>query len=120
MTWAEMVGDLATRLAMVFLTAIRIFTELLRLVFVTLDKFVLDLALRSEAGLRRTETSERAWVRLPGTVLLGLALAILLFLAIFTVLFRQAATLLNNFVVGLAEGEERIVGPAVPPEGPAV
>lgn len=120
MTWAEMVGDLATRLTLVFLTAIRIFTELLRLIFVTLDKFVMDLALRSEAGLRRSETSERAWVRLPGTVLLGLALAIVLFLAIFTVLFRQAATLLNSFIVGLAEGEEEIVGEAPPTETSAV
>jgi hypothetical protein len=119
MTWAEMVGELATRLVMVVLTAIRIFTELLRLVAVTLDKFVLDLGTRSEAGLRRTETSERAWIRLPGTVLLGLALAVLLFLAIFTVLFRQAATLLNSFVIGLSEGEERILGSAEPVERPA-
>lgn len=120
MTWAEMVGDLASRLTLVVLTAIRIVTELLRLVFVTLDKFVMDLGARSEVGLRRTETSERAWMRLPGTVLLGLALAILLFLAIFTVLLRQAATLLNSFVVGLAEGEDRIVGTPVPAERPAV
>lgn len=110
MTWAESVGDLATRVTLVVLTAIRIVTELLRLIFVTLDKFVLDLGARSETGLRRSETSDRSWVRLPGTVLLGVALVILLFLALFTVFFRQATTLLNNFVVGLMEGEGTITG----------
>lgn len=108
MTWAERVGDLATRLTLVVLTAIRIVTELLRLVFVTLDRFVEDLGERSEGGLRKMDTTERAWVRLPGTVLLGIAYVILQLLAIFTVLLRQASTKLNDFVVGLAEGEERI------------
>ena len=112
MTWAERVGDLASRLVLVVLTAIRIFTELLRLLFVTLDRFVMDLGERSEGGLRQMETSKHAWVRLPGIVLLGLAFAILQFLAIFTVLLRQAATKLNDFIVGLAEGEERITGAA--------
>lgn len=115
MTWAERVGDLAIRLTLVFLTAIRIITELLRLIFVTLDRFVMDLGELSEGGLRRMEASERAWVRLPGSVLLGLAFVLLQFLAIFTVLFRQAATKLNDFIVALAEGEERIEG--APPEG---
>lgn len=115
MTWAERVGDLATRLTLVVLLTIRIFTEILRLVFVTLDRFVTDLGERSEAGLRRTETAERAWIRLPGSVLLGLAFVILQFLAIFTVLFRQAATKLNDLIVGLAEGEERITGAAPTP-----
>jgi len=120
MTWAERVGDLATQLTLVFLTALRIITELLRLIFVTLDRFVMDLGERSEAGLRRTEASERAWVRLPGVVLLGIALVLLQFLAIFTVFFRQAATKLNDLIVGLAEGEDRIVGAtAAPPSPPA-
>lgn len=110
MTWAERVGDLATRLTLVVLTAIRIVTELIRLVFVTLDRFVTDLGERSEGGLRNLDTSDRAWVKLPGIVLLGIAFVILQFLAIFTVLFRQAATKLNDFVVGLAEGDERITG----------
>lgn len=110
MTWAERVGDLATRLTLVVLTAIRIVTELVRLVFVTLDRFVTDLGERSEGGLRNLDTSDRAWVKLPGIVLLGIAFVILQFLAIFTVLFRQAATKLNDFVVGLAEGDERITG----------
>ncbi|MBX6771040.1 MAG: hypothetical protein IRY83_04900 [Chloroflexi bacterium] len=117
MTWAERIGDLATRLALVILLALRIVTELIRLVFVMLDSFVMDLGGRSEGGLRRIEASDRAWVRLPGSVLLGIAFVLLQFLAIFTVLFRQAATKLNDFVVGLAEGEERISGfaPATPP-----
>ncbi|MEA3407966.1 MAG: hypothetical protein U9R48_07795 [Chloroflexota bacterium] len=110
MTWAERVGDLASRLVLVVLTAIRIVTELLRLIFVTLDRFVMDLGERSEEGLERAGESENAWVRLPGLVLLGLALVILQFLAIFTVLFRQAATKVNDFIVCLAEGEERITG----------
>lgn len=110
MTWAERVGDLATRLALVVLTAIRIVTELIRLVFVTLDRFVTDLGESSEGGLRNLDTSDHAWVKLPGIVLIGIAFVILQFLAIITVLFRQAATKLNDFVVGLAEGDERITG----------
>jgi len=119
MTWAERVGDLATRLALVILTAIRIVTEILRLLFVTLDRLVMDLGERSEGGLQRIETADRAWVRLPGSVLLGIAFVVLRFLEIFTVFFRQAATKLNDFVVGLAEGEERITGAtAAPPQLP--
>ena len=119
MTWAERVGDLATRLALVIITAMRIVTELLRFFFVTLERFVMHLAEHSEAGLQRTETAERAWVRLPGSVLLGAILIVLQFLAIFAVLFRQASTTLNDFVIGLAEGEERIMGgSATPPQLP--
>jgi len=112
MTWAERVGDLATRLTLVVVTTIRIVTEILRLLFVTLDSLVTDLGQRSQEGLSRAETSERAWVRLPGLVLLGVAYAILALLAIGTVLLRQAFTKLNDFVAGLAEGEERITGVA--------
>ena len=120
MTWAERVGDVATRLALVILMALRIITELLRLLFVTLERFVVDLGERTEEGLRRTEVAERAWVRLPGSVLLGIAFAILQILAVFMVLFRQATTKVNDFIVGLAEGEERITGaPPVPPTPPA-
>jgi hypothetical protein len=123
MTWAERVGDVATRLALVILRLLQIITELLRLLFVTLDRFVVDLGELTEGGLRRTEVAERAWVRLPGSVLLGFAYAILQFLAIFMVLFRQAATKVNDFIVGLAEGEERITGappaPPAPPTPPA-
>ena len=58
-------------------------------------------------------------MRLPGSVLLGIAFLVLQFLAIFAVFFRQAATKLNDFVVGLAEGEERITGAtAAPPQLP--
>ena len=119
MTWAERFGDLATRLALVILTAIRIVTELLRLLFVTVESFIMDLGERTEAGLQRTETTERAWVRLPGSVLLGIAFLVLQFLAIFAVFFRQAATKLNDFILGLTEGEARITGaPAAPPQLP--
>jgi hypothetical protein len=90
---------------LVLLLAVRLLTELVRLVAVTLDRFVSDLAGLSEGGLQRLSVSERAWLRLPGQILLGLALALLQLLAIFTVLFRQAATKLNDLVVGLAEGE---------------
>jgi hypothetical protein len=107
MTWAERVGDLATQLTLVLLNALRIITEILRLLFVTLDRFVMGLGEQSESGLNRAEASERAWVRLPGAVLLGIAFIVLQFLAIFTVLFRQLATKLNDFVVALAEGEEK-------------
>jgi len=118
MTWAERVGDLATRLALVILTAIRIVTELLRLFFVTLESFIMDLGERTETGLQRTETTERAWVRLPGSVLLGIAFLLLEFLAIFAVFFRQAATKLNDFILGLTEGEERITGASAAPQLP--
>jgi len=119
MTWAERVGDLATRLALVILTAIRIVTEILRLLFVTVERFIMDLGERTEAGLQRTETVDRTWVRLPGAVLLGIAFLVLQFLAIFAVFFRQASTKLNDFIVGLGEGEERITGvPAAPPPLP--
>jgi len=120
MTWAERVGDLATRLTLVLLMAIRIVTELLRLFFVTLDRFVTDLAERSEGGLRRTEATERAWVRLPGAVLLGLAYAVLLFFSIFTVFLRQGSTLLNDFVISLAEGEPPVGGAPPASGGPAM
>src|SRR5262249_30011636 len=115
MTWAERVGDLATRLALVILTAIRIVTEILRLLFVTVERFIMDLGERTEAGLQRTETADRTWVRLPGSVLLGVAFLVLQFLAIFAVFFRQAATKLNASMVGRGEGEERITGPPAPP-----
>ena len=123
MTWAERVGDLATRLALVILTAMRIVTELLRLLFVTVERFIMDLGERTETGLQRTETAERAWVRLPGSVLLGIAFLLLEFLAIFAVFFRQAATKLNDFILELAEGEARITGasvasPQLPPSEP--
>ena len=110
MTWAERVGDLATRLVLVVLEALRIITELVRLFFVALDALVMELGTRSESGLTRVEASERAWVRLPGSVLLGAAFVLLGFIGIFTVLLRQASTKLNDFIVGLAEGEERISG----------
>lgn len=118
MTWAERVGDVATRLTLVILTAVQIITELLRLLFMTLDRFVIDLGELSEGGLGRMQASERAWVRLPGSVVLGLIFAVLQILAIFTVLFRQAATKLHDFIVGLAEGEARIME-AAPPAPPA-
>ena len=119
MTWAERFGDLATRLALVILTTIRIVTELLRLFFVTVESFIMDLGERTETGLQRTETAERAWVRLPGSVLLGIIFLVLQFLAIFAVFFRQAATKLNDFILGLTEGEARITGaPATPPQLP--
>lgn len=114
MTWAERVGDLATQLTLVILNSLRIITELLRIFFVTIDRFVMGLGEQSEKGLDRSAATERAWVRLPGSVLLGLAFVVLQFAAIFTVLFRQAATKLNDFVVTLAEGEE--VAPPTPPQ----
>ncbi|SRR5579883_2802489 len=110
MTWAERVGDLATRLVMVILMALRIITELVRLFFVMLDSFVMDLGGRSERGLSGLDAASRTWVRLPGMVLLGIAFVILQFIAIFTVFFRQASTKINDFVIGLAEGEARITG----------
>ena len=119
MTWAERVGDLATRLALVILTAIQIVTVFLRFFFVLLDRFVVRLGEFAETGLQGAATAERAWVRLPGAVLLGIAFLLLQFLAIFTVLFRQASTTLNDFVIGLAEGEERIIGASgAPPQPP--
>ena len=118
MTWAERVGDLATRLALVILTAMRIVTELFRLLFVTVERFIMDLGERTETGLQRTETTERAWVRLPGSVLLGIAFLLLEFLAIFAVFFRQASTKLNDFILGLTEGEERITGTSAAPQLP--
>lgn len=110
MTWAQRVGDLATRLVLVILMAIRIVTELVRLFAVAVDSLVTELGTRSEGGLKQVEGSERAWVRLPGSVLLGLAYVILGLLSIVTVLLRQAATKLNDFIVALAEGEERLTG----------
>jgi len=119
MTWAERVGDLATRLALVILTAIRIVTELLRLLFVTVESFIMDLGGRTETGLQHTETADRVWLRLPGSVLLGIAFLVLQFLAIFAVFFRQAATKVNDFILGLAEGEALITGAsAAPPQLP--
>ncbi len=105
MTWAERVGDLATQIALVLLNTIRIVTELVRLLFLNLDRFVSGLGDESESGLRGLEASDRAWVRLPGSVLLGIAFVVLLLLSIFTVLLRQASTRVNDFVVSLADGE---------------
>lgn len=114
MTWAERCGDLATRSVMVLLLACRIVTEIVRLFFVMLDSFIMNLGGRSEAGLQGLETSNRNWVKLPGMVLLGIAFIVLQFIAIFTVLCRQASTKANDFVIGLAEGESRITGVAAP------
>jgi len=116
MTWAERVGDLATRLIMVVLMTLRIVTELIRLFFVMLDSFVMDLGGRSERGLNGLDAASRTWVRLPGMVLLGIAFVILQLIAIFTVFFRQASTKVNDFVIGLAEGESRITGLPAPEE----
>lgn len=120
MTWAERVGDLATQIALVLLNSIRIVTELVRLLFLNLDRFVSGLGEQSETGLRGIEASDRAWVRLPGSVVLGIAFALLLFLSIFTVLLRQATTRANDFIVSLSDGDEeaeqRIAeGPATQP-----
>lgn len=112
MTWATRVGDLATQFTLVILNALRLVTELLRLLFVTLDRFVMGLGEQSETGLNRASASDRAWVRLPGAILLGIAFFILQFLAIFTVLFRQLATKLNDFIVALAEGDRSREGEA--------
>src|SRR2546428_13988750 len=125
MTRSGLFVDLATRLQLVIRSAIRIDTELLRLLFVSVEGFIMDLGERPEAGMQRTESTERAWVRLPGSVLLGLAFLVLEFLAIFAVFFRQASTKLNDFILGLTEGEERITGappapPQPPPSGPSV
>ena len=59
MTWAERFGDLATRLALVILTAIRIVTELLRLLFVTVESFIMDLGERTETEIGRASCRER-------------------------------------------------------------
>ncbi|MGH2458895.1 MAG: hypothetical protein ACRDIY_08505 [Chloroflexota bacterium] len=95
---------------MVVLMTLRIITELIRLFFVMLDSFIMDLGGRSETGLRGLDASARTWVKLPGMVLLGIAFVVLQLIAIFTVFFRQASTKVNDFVIGLAEGEERILG----------
>jgi len=119
MTWAERVGDLGTRLALVILTAVQIVTVFLRFFFVLLDRFIVRLGEFAETGLQGAVAAERAWVRLPGSVFLGIIFLVLQFLAIFTVLFRQASTTLNDFIVGLAEGEERVVeAPPAPPQLP--
>ena len=115
MTWAERVGDLATNVTLVILATIRIVTVIVRFFFVIIDSLVTDLGRRTEEGLGRTGVAAQAWVRLPGQVLLGVALAILQLLAIFTVLLRQAATKLDDFFRGLAEGEEMVLAPPAPP-----
>lgn len=102
MTWAERVGDLATNVTLVALTTIRIVTELIRIATVAVDSLVTALGEGSESGLKSTE-AKGLWLRLPGTVLLGAAMAILQFIAIFTVLARQTATTVNEFVRTLAE-----------------
>lgn len=108
MTWVERVGDLAIGATLVILTLVRVVTELVQFFFVTVDRFIVDLIELSEDGLERVEEREQGWISVPGSILLKVLLLILQFLTLFTVLFREAATKLNDFVAGLMEGEGRI------------
>ncbi len=106
MTWADRVGDLAMNLALVVINLARIFTLLARILTQKLDEFVTGLGERSEAGLQRTEPPGAAqWVRLPASVLWGVAAVVLRALSIVTVFLRQLTAAIDEFFRVLAEGE---------------
>lgn len=111
MTWADRVGDLGTNIALVLINFVRIFTLLARLLALKIDQFVTGLGERSEQGLSRTNTPGAAsWVRLPASVLWGVAAVVLRALSIVTVFLRQLTATVDDFFRVLAEGESGTPG----------
>jgi predicted small integral membrane protein len=118
MTWTERVGDFAATVALLLINLGRIVTLFVRVAATTLDRFVTNLAERSEAGITRNGTSARAWVGLPAAVAWGAAAIALRAASVVTVFLRQVAETGDDFLRALVEGGEGGAAPA-PGVGPA-
>ena len=109
MTWAQRVGDLATQIALVLITFGRIFTLILKLATEMIDGLVTNLAEKGEEGIKAVTSSGssggRAWLNLPGAVAWGAAAIVLRTVSIVTVLARQIALTLDDFLRALSEGQ---------------
>ena len=116
MTWAERVGDLATNVVLVIINFLRIFTLLLRIAAEWIDRFVTNLAERSESGISRTGSTGSGWISLPASVAWGIAAVLLRATSVITVFARQITAMLDGFLEALggeAEGEPEL--PTAPP-----
>lgn len=110
MTWAERVGDFATNVALVIINLGRLVTLLLRVAAELLDRFVTNLAERSEGGISAVGATARSWVSLPTAVFWGIAAIVLRAASVVTVFARQATETVDDFLRTLAE--EATAGPA--------
>ena len=106
MTWAERFGDLATNVALVLINAVRIVTLPVKLAADKIDGIVTTLSEKGEDGIKPTnKTGTTSWVGLPAAVLWGVAAITLRTLSIVTVLVRQLATTVDDYMRILAEGK---------------
>jgi hypothetical protein len=115
MTWAERVGDLATNVVLVLINFLRIFTLIVRIAAEKIDGFVINLAERSEGGIRSTGTGASTWIALPASVAWGIAAVILRALSVITVFIRQITTTLDEFLEALTAETDGGVGRPTPP-----
>jgi hypothetical protein len=106
MTWAERFGDLATNVALVLINAVRIVTLPLKLAAIAVDGIVTTLSEKGEDGIKPTnKAGTTSWIGLPAAVLWGVAAITLRTLSIVTVLVRQLATTVDDYMRILAEGK---------------
>jgi hypothetical protein len=115
MTWAERVGDLATNLVLVLINFFRIFTLIIRIAAEKIDEFVINLAERSEGGIRSTGTGGSTWIALPASVAWGIAAVILRAFSVITVFIRQITTTVDEFLEALTEDTDEGTGQPPPP-----
>jgi Fe2+ transport system protein B len=106
MTWAERFGDVATRLMLVVVLLLRLVTQLIRFLFEALDNLVSRLSEMAEQNVRGADVQGMPWVVIVKQVILNIVYAVLQLLAIVTVLLRQLATTLDEFVAALYVQQE--------------
>jgi hypothetical protein len=106
MTWAERFGDVATRLMLVAVLLLRLVTQLIRFLFEALDNLVTRLSEMAEQNVRGADVQGMPWVVIVKQVILNIVYAVLQLLAIVTVLLRQLATTLDEFVAALYVQQE--------------
>ena len=106
MTWAERFGDVATRLMLVVVLLLRLVTQLIRFLFEALDNLVTRLSEMAEQNVRGADVQGMPWVVIVKQVILNIVYAVLQLLAIVTVLLRQLATTLDEFVAALYVQQE--------------
>jgi hypothetical protein len=106
MTWAERFGDVATRLMLVVVLLLRLVTQLIRFLFEALDNLVSRLSELAETNVQGADVQGMPWVTIVKQVVLNVVYAVLQLLAIVTVLLRQLATTLDEFVAALYVQQE--------------
>lgn len=120
MTWTQRVGDFAANVALLLINLGRIVTLLLRVLADKLDRFVTNLAQRSEGGIGRVGTQARSWVSLPAAVAFGAAAIALRALSVATVFARQITETADEFLRALAEDVTEPTPPEPSDEGQPV